>query len=64
MSTSLTPGGVDVGIGATCFERLCMIHHPAGQLYADERVGRDPLEAIQRSLVCLLYRKGDGAVNG
>jgi len=55
MSASLTLGGVDVGLVTTFFERLCMIHHPAGQLYyADERVGRDPPEAIERSLALLL----------
>jgi len=51
MSASLTLGGVDVGLVATFFE-LSMIHHPAGHLYyADERVGRDPPEAIERSSV-------------
>jgi hypothetical protein len=54
MSASLTLGGVDVGLVTTFFERLCMIHHPAGHLHADERVGRDPPEAIERSLAFLL----------
>jgi len=47
MSASLTLGGVDVGLVAAFFERVFMIHHPAGHLYADERVGRDPPEAIE-----------------
>jgi len=64
MSASLTLGGVDVGLVATFFERLIMIHHPAGHLYnADERVGRDPPEAIERSLAFLLV-KGGRTVNG
>jgi hypothetical protein len=45
MSASLTLGGVDVGLVATFLDRVFIIHHPAGHLYADERVGRDPLEA-------------------
>jgi hypothetical protein len=48
MSASLTLGRVE-----TFFERVFMIHHPAGHLYADERVGRDPPEAIERSLAFL-----------
>jgi hypothetical protein len=57
MSASLTLGGTEVGLVATFIERVFMIHHPAGHLHADERVGRDPPEAIERSLAFLLIVK-------
>jgi hypothetical protein len=54
MSASLTLGGVDVGLVATFFDRVFIIHHPARHLYADERRRPRPTRGTERSLAFLL----------